>query len=145
VRQIAIANRGAETATRFDEVEKLLAQPPAPGPIRGPRLRGPREDAPPPPSGRRRAADLREDEVVAALRAHRFRPTAAADALGIPRSSIYDLIQRIPGLRQASQLDREEIDAVRARVGESVEAMAEDLEVSERALRRRLGQLGLDP
>ena len=137
VRQVVIANRGAERATRFDEVETLLSQS-APAPICTSR-------PPPPPraTGPRRAADLREDEVKAALKAHRFRPAAAADALGIPRSSIYDLIAKIPGLKKAAELTREEIEAARHRVGPSIEAMAMELEVSERALRRRLGELHL--
>jgi len=50
-------------------------------------------------------------------------------------------MNRIPGLRKASELTREEIDQARARVGPSLEATAADLEVSLRALRRRLGQL----
>ena len=137
-RQLVIANRQADPATRFDEVEALL------GTDRGTGRAlesspGHRSPAPPPP--RKRAGELREEEVVAALRAHDFRPAAAADALGIPRSSIYDLMKRIPGLRKASELTREEIDDARARVGPSLEAVAAALEVSQRALRRRLGQL----
>ncbi|NJL26839.1 MAG: sigma-54-dependent Fis family transcriptional regulator, partial [Thermoanaerobaculia bacterium] len=96
----------------------------------------------PQPGTRKKAAELCEAEVVAALRAHGFRPAAAADALGIPRSSIYDLIEKISGLRKAAELSQEEIDNARLRVGPSVEAMAALLEVSPRALRRRLGQLG---
>jgi len=141
VRQLAIANRGSDPATRFEEVEALLAQPAPAAPV---------PDGEPPPHRERprehrarRPSDLTEDEVIAALRAHRFRPAAAADALGIPRSSIYDLIERIPGLRKASELSREEIQTTRERVGPSVEAMAVELEVSERGLRRRLGELGL--
>ena len=137
VRQMVIANRGAERATRFEEVETLLSQgSPA-------TLTPPRPAPPPPAPGPRRAADLREDEVRAALEAHRFRPAAAADALGIPRSSIYDLIDKIPGLKKAAELTREEIEAARRQVGPSTEAMAMELQVSERALRRRLGELGL--
>jgi two-component system nitrogen regulation response regulator GlnG len=141
VRQIVIANRGADPATRFEQVEALLARKP----------RTAEKSAEPPAAtarehesgSRRRPSELHEEEVIEALRTHRFRPSAAADALGIPRSSIYDLIDRIPGLRKGSDLGREEIAAVRARVGPSVEAMAAELEVSERALRRRLGELDL--
>ena len=128
VRQMVIANRASDPADHFEEVEKLLAS-------EAPRATPATE----PP--RRQAAELREDDVVAALRAHQFRPAAAADALGIPRSSIYDLMKKIPGLRKASDLGPEEIEAARVRFGPSLEAMAQGLEVSERALRRRLGQL----
>ena len=138
VRQLVIANRGADPATRFEEVEALFVQT-APEPASTP------VGAPAPAPGPRRPSDLREEEVVATLRAHRFRPAAAADALGIPRSSIYDLMKKIPGLRKAADLSREDITAAQVRVGPSLEAVAADLEVSESALRRRLGELGLPP
>ena len=129
-----VANRDADPAHRFEEVEALLQESPpaAPTPL-----------APPSPQmpARRQAAQLSENEVIEALRAHQFRPAAAADALGIPRSSIYDLMNKIPSLRKASELTSEDIEAARRRVGPSLEAMAEDLEVSKRALLRRLGQL----
>ena len=134
VRQLVIANRHADPATRFDEVETLLGRVTADDSRRAHRT-------PAPAPARKRAGELREEAVVAALRAHQFRPAAAADALGIPRSSIYDLMKRIPGLRKASELTRGEIDEARARVGPSLEAVAAVLEVSQRALRRRLGQL----
>ncbi len=133
-RQLVIANRHIDPATRFDEVENLLdadirptASLQTPASLSAPAMK--------------RAGELQEDEVVAALRAHAFRPAATADALGIPRSSIYDLMNRIPGLRKASELTLEEIDEVRARVGPSLEAVAAALEVSQRALRRHLGRL----
>ena len=138
VRQAVIANRHADPAERFEEIETLL---------RAPSTHRAQPEDPSPPASRasvpvkRRAADLHEDEVIAALRACRFQPAAAADALGIPRPSIYDLMKKIPGLRKAADLSREDIDESRRQVGPSLEAMAEHLEVSERALRRRLGQL----
>ncbi|MEM7588024.1 MAG: sigma 54-interacting transcriptional regulator [Acidobacteriota bacterium] len=134
-RQLVIANRQADPATRFDEVEALLSQDGTPGSTDR------RHRTAPAGSARKRAGELREEEVLAALRSHDFRPAAAADALGIPRSSIYDLMKRIPGLRKASDLTLEEIDAARAQHGPSLEAVATALEVSQRALRRRLGQL----
>ena len=139
VRQLVIANRGDDPATRFSEVEDLLRKTPAgPQTAEPPPLDAP---APHPPAGPRKPSDLSEAEVVAALRAHRFRPGEAADALGIPRSSIYSLIDKIPSLRKAAELSREEIEDARARAGPSLEAVAAELEVSERALRRRLGEL----
>ncbi|MEM8934722.1 MAG: sigma 54-interacting transcriptional regulator, partial [Acidobacteriota bacterium] len=79
VRQVVIANRRLDPAERFDEVDALLASGPppkasAPEPIPTVSTAGPR------PSGPRKPSDLREDEVIAALRSHRFRPAAAADA-----------------------------------------------------------------
>lgn len=154
VRQLVIANRDADPARHFDDIEALLgvlaeripdpvSNPDpvsTPDPVSNP---GPVSTEDPVRSGPRRPSDLREGEIVAALRAHRFRPAAAADALGIPRSSIYDLIAKIPGLRKASDLTREEITAALDGAGPSLEAVAAALEVSERALRRRMGELGM--
>ena len=134
VRQLVIANRDADPAHRFEEVEALLQESPPAAPT-------PLAPSSPQMPARRQAAQLSENEVIEALRAHQFRPAAAADALGIPRSSIYDLMNKIPSLRKASELTSEDIEAARSRVGPSLEAMAENLEVSKRALLRRLGQL----
>ncbi|MEM9554247.1 MAG: sigma 54-interacting transcriptional regulator [Acidobacteriota bacterium] len=161
VRQLVIANRGHDPAARFGEIEALLARS-VPG--RSDRPTTPASepatdadtaaatdtaavtdtDIDADPGGARKPSALREAEVVAALRAHRYRPAAAADALGIPRSSIYALIDKIPGLRKAAELTAAEIRTARDRVGPSLEAVAAALEVSELALRRRIGELGLD-
>ena len=77
------------------------------------------------------------------MRAARFRPQEAADRLGIPRSSIYDLIARSRELRTAADLDRDTLAAAMAAQGGHVESAAAALEVSASALRRRLRQLGL--
>ncbi|NJL28392.1 MAG: hypothetical protein HC897_11140 [Thermoanaerobaculia bacterium] len=76
-----------------------------------------------------------EAEVVAVL--------AAAHALGIPRPSIYHLIAKSPRLRTAVDLRQDELEEARRRFGDDLAAMADALEVSETALRRRLGKLGL--
>ncbi len=90
----------------------------------------------------RKPSDVTEEELVAALRAQRWRPHAAARQLGIPRPSIYNLIKKSPRLRTAADLGRADLEDARRRLGDDVAAMAADLEVSETALRRRLGQLG---
>jgi DNA-binding NtrC family response regulator len=93
---------------------------------------------------RRRPADLSEAELRAALRESRWDFAAAAERLKISRASIYVLIQRIPGLRTAGDLDVEEIVRAHYECDGVVERMVERLEVSERALRRRLRELGLE-
>ncbi len=95
------------------------------------------------PTVARKPADVTEQELVAALRAQRWRPHAAARQLGIPRPSIYHLIKKSPRLRTAAELSRAELEDARRRFGDDTAAMAAELEVSETALRRRLGQLGL--
>jgi two-component system nitrogen regulation response regulator GlnG len=93
----------------------------------------------------RRPGEVSDGELLAALRAHRWRIQPAARALGLSRPSLYDCIDRSPLLRKAADLSREEIKACRARAGGDLDAMAELLEVSKRGLQRRLTQLGIAP
>jgi two-component system, NtrC family, nitrogen regulation response regulator GlnG len=92
---------------------------------------------------RRRTAELEEPEVVAALRAHQWDLKAAADQLGIPRSSIYDVIERCPSIRTAGQLSLAEIERAYREHDGDLGLMAGQLEVSRRALQRRVKELGL--
>ncbi|MEM9557074.1 MAG: sigma 54-interacting transcriptional regulator [Acidobacteriota bacterium] len=145
VRQIVIANRGAARATRFDDVDSLLASS-APRSEDGESSCPANAQHPSASSGdaqrfTRRPADVRESELIDALRRHRWRPQAAADDLGIARASIYELIDRSPNIRKASELGRDEIDTALAAADGSVEHAAEALEVSAQGLRRRIGQL----
>ena len=68
---------------------------------------------------------------------------AAADRLGIPRSSIYDLIDKNPHIRTAGDLSVEEITRCFRECAGDLDAMAQRLEVSKRALGRRIKELGL--
>ena len=141
VRQLVVSHRGS------DEIPSGLAIDPLLGSSSGSGAVAPPAGAPaaPPPAAPRRPAEIRESELLAALRANRWRLQATADQLGIPRSSLYERIDRSPSIRKATDLSREEIEACAERCAGNVEAMAEELEVSEQALRRRLGQLGLSP
>ncbi|MCP3103012.1 sigma-54 dependent transcriptional regulator [Myxococcus sp. K15C18031901] len=97
------------------------------------------------PTPRRKASQVTEQELLAALRANDWDLKASADALGIPRPSLYDLIERSPHLRTAGDLSPEEIArAFEVHAGD-LEAMSRQLEVSRRALGRRLKELGLTP
>lgn len=91
----------------------------------------------------RSPAAVGEDEILAALRAHAFRVQPTAKALGISRTSLYALIKRIPSLRTARDLTPVEITASLERHGADLDAMAADLEVSRKGLRRRMTQLGM--
>jgi two-component system nitrogen regulation response regulator GlnG len=103
------------------------------------------EPAPKPkPPPRRRPAEITEPELIAALRAHAWDLKAAADHLGIPRSSIYDVIARSPNVRTAGDLAPAEIERCHRECAGELDCMAERLEVSRRALRRRLKELGLE-
>ena len=146
VRQLVIANRDRDPAVLDAATEALLDPPTGRGELAaGPAATPPSADLATTRSepARRRATDITPQELEAALRAQRWRPHAAAHALGIPRASIYDLIAKSPYLRTAADLDRKELEATRERLGGDVAAMADALEVSERALRRRMRELGL--
>jgi two-component system, NtrC family, nitrogen regulation response regulator GlnG len=124
-----------------------VSQPPA-------RSRSPSVTTPPagsrspsvtqPPAVRRRPAEVAEPELIAALRANAWDLKAAADHLGIPRASIYDVIERCPNVRTAGDLTPEEIVRCHRECGGDLELMAERLEVSRRALGRRAKELGLE-
>ena len=94
-------------------------------------------------AARRKAADVTEAELVAALRACDWDLKAAADRLGVSRPSMYNLIERSPNVRTAGGLDAGEIERCFRECGGDVEAAARKLEVSRWALARRLKELGL--
>ncbi|MEW5741988.1 MAG: sigma 54-interacting transcriptional regulator [Myxococcota bacterium] len=84
---------------------------------------------------------LGDEEVVAALRAHGFRPGETARALGISRTTLYALIERSTVLRKAKDVTEQELAEAHSACSGDVEAMAARLEVSERGLRLRLKEL----
>jgi len=146
VRHLIIANRGVRPAAHFQVLDELRqghdAEPAAAsGPVPDPRPAG-LPGAPTPPVAPR-PADITDAQLVDALRAHRFSPERAATALGIPRASIYRLMDRSSRVRKASALGAEEIRAAQVAASGDEELMAERLEVSVRALRRRMGELAL--
>ncbi len=148
VRRIVIGSRGQATTQLDPQLEAELSasaqpppapnapQPPAPLPASVPQ--------PSAPSGpRRKPSEVSEAELVSALRANAWDLKAAADELGIPRPSIYDLIQRNPNIRTAGDLSSDEIKRCFHDCGGDLDRMVTMLEVSKRALQRRLNELGL--
>ena len=104
--------------------------------------------APASPTGRwrpvyRQAAEVGEDELIAALRAHRWDLKPTAEALGISRSVLYQLIEQCPQVRTAAQLEAAEIEAAVVREGGDLAAAAARLEVSAQGLKLRMKALGL--
>ena len=144
-RRLVIASRGRPAIEIDPRVDELLDAPlPAAGatamsPVAAPDA--PAASAAPGP--RRRPGDVTEDELVAAMRAHEWDLKAAADHLGIPRSSLYDLISKSPRLRTAGDLTAAEITACFHDCDGDLDAMSQRLEVSRRALQRRVRELGL--
>ena len=152
VRQLVIAGRDGGDEGMWLQAERILqeavraAAPPDSDPTGAPPVevvaepRGAREK-----SRRvyRSPDDVTDDDLLAALRANRWRIQRAAAQLGISRGSLYDRIEKSQRIRKAVDLSREEIESCRAACGGDLDAMVEALEVSRRGLQRRMGQLGL--
>ena len=103
----------------------------------------PREPRRAPRKPYRHPEEVGEQEMLAALRAHRWRPQPAAEQLGISRPSLYAKIEKSTKIRKAADLSRQEIEACLAQAGGDLDAMVEKLEVSKRGLQIRMTQLGL--
>ncbi|HYX25761.1 MAG TPA: sigma 54-interacting transcriptional regulator [Thermoanaerobaculia bacterium] len=148
-RSLAIESRGtgegaAETQLPL-AIEELLREETSPtesGPPSGPAVASPATSAPP-RTVFRSPQDVSEEELLAALAAHRWQPRAAARQLGISRPSLYFLLDTFPSTRKAMDLSREEIAEAGERCGGRPCEMAAMLQVSEAGIRRRMKQLGL--
>lgn len=96
-----------------------------------------------PASERKGVDELDEEEVLAALAAHGYRPGPAAKALGVARSTLYVFIDKSDRITKASDLTEDEIvAALAAHRGDHVAAAAA-LTVSTRGLRLRMKALGM--
>ncbi|MEM9696695.1 MAG: sigma 54-interacting transcriptional regulator, partial [Myxococcota bacterium] len=91
---------------------------------------------------RARAPDqISDEELEAVLARHRWEPTPAARDLGISTATIYQLMDRSPRVRVARSLTAEEVVEARRVAEGDIEAMADWLRVSVRALKRRITNL----
>jgi len=130
VRQLVILNRDEPKRARADQaLERLLQEGgPSPAPARGtiPRVVATSTATSTPFPQERKPADIAESELLAALRKARWRPHAAARALGIPRPSIYHLMHKSTKIRVATELEREHLAPALERFGGDLEAMAAD-------------------
>ena len=149
-RQLVIGSRGQARLQADSQLDELLGVPevaaPARAPVAGAAPMAPGSDVPEVGGAavpRRKPSQVTEAELLTALRANAWDLKATADALGIPRPSVYDLIERSPNLRTAGDLGAEEITRCFEACGGDLDAMARTLEVSKRALGRRLKELGL--
>ncbi len=140
VRQLVIGNRGRPCLRLDAQLEQELALAKASRPGR-PANAPPPVEAPAVP--RRKPSEISEAELLAALQENDWDFQAAADRLRIHRSSIYDLIDKSPNLRTASELSPEEITRCFHECQGDLDAMTRRLQVSKRALGRRVKELGL--
>jgi two-component system, NtrC family, nitrogen regulation response regulator GlnG len=152
VRQLVISNRGLPQLQFSPGFESLLrsgvpagppAATPASTPAATPAVSDPASSSRSVAVRRRKPADISQDELLAVLRAHRWRLKSAAEALGISRPSLYVLIERCPALRKAGDLKVEEIVLCHRECGGDLDLMVERLKVSRDALHRRARELGL--
>ncbi|GAB4557435.1 MAG: hypothetical protein Tsb0020_01600 [Haliangiales bacterium] len=143
VRQLVIANRGADVLELDQHVRRLLdarrgdAEPVHEGSVSA-------DEAPAKGTNKRvAAAEITEDELVAAYTANQYaiRPTAAA--LGLPVSSLYSMIEKSATLRTLKEIPTDELVRCAAEAGGDLDALSRRLRVSARALKRRLKDLGL--
>lgn len=83
-----------------------------------------------------------DDDIAAALRAHRWELKAAAGALGISRQTLYTRIKKSRTLRLAGDIPDAELTACHEACEGDVGAMSQVLRVSARAIAARLRDLG---
>ncbi len=144
-RRIAIAGLGEPEVPAAAVLASLAGATPGPGGTL-PAAAAALPPAAPPPRPRRsyrRPEEVTGEELLAALRANRWRLQPTAAQLGISRTSLYDRIEHSPNLRKAADLPREEIAGCAARCAGDLDAMVEILEVSKKGLQRRMKRLGL--
>ncbi len=151
-RQLVIDSRGRQTLGAGVSLEELLpggaphAEPPGrvttepAEPAAADAAPAPAEPAAPP---RRKPSEVTEEELIAALRARRWNLKATAAELRVSRTSLYALLERSPSVRAASDVPPAEIRRAHERHGGDLDAMSDELEISQRALRQRLKDLGL--
>jgi two-component system nitrogen regulation response regulator GlnG len=137
-RQLVIGSRGLPRLRLDPRITEELAMPPPAGdPV------APRPPSDPHIDVRRKPSEVTRTELLDALRTCAWDLKAAADRLRIPRPSIYDLIDRSPDIRTAGNLAAGEIEQCFRDCGGDLDAMVTQLQVSKRALNRRLRELGL--
>lgn len=150
VHHLVVHGRGQPRVTMTPAALRLLggdpsddrmsdADPPS-SPERGP---APEKAARSEGAPQRPPSDLSEEEIRAALRACRWEIDATARHLGVARASLYRALERFPGIRTARDLSVDEVRAAHRALGGDVARMADALEVSEKALLRRVRDLGL--
>jgi two-component system nitrogen regulation response regulator GlnG len=91
-----------------------------------------------------RDGPIDDETLIAALRENRWRIAATARALSVSKNTLYQLIERCPGIRKARDIGADEIVASQQAHAGDVAAMAEELQVSERGLKLRMRELGIE-
>src|SRR6185369_6103579 len=143
VRQIVIDSRSFGTVQIGPQIERLLRDPARAAPAAaGSADAASRRKAP--ASSYRSPSDVPVEEILAALRANNWEVKSAAAELGISRPSLYVLMEKLPGVRKAVDLELPEIQQAASLCRNNLNAMAEHLQVSKRGLIQRMKQLGME-
>ncbi|MCP3064820.1 sigma-54 dependent transcriptional regulator [Myxococcus sp. K38C18041901] len=136
-RQLVISSRGLPSLQVDPQLEQELGSLPVEGSAPVVSLKGPTE-------ARRKPAEVSEEEMMVALREHGWDLAAASNQLGITRASLYNLMKKSTKARTAKDLSVEQLRESYLACGGDLEQMSKRLEVSVRALQRRVRELGLE-
>jgi two-component system nitrogen regulation response regulator GlnG len=138
--QVALANRGDSVFRVPEAVAGRLANlQPRAAVATGPR----RDEASSELPGPKRARELSDQDIVAALEHNGFNLSRTAAELDISRTTLHTRLEQSPVLRKASDLERDEIARALAASGGDVGAAAAALRVSERGLVLHMRKLDL--
>lgn len=140
VRQLVLGSRGKAQAEMDPRLLEEFDAVPTAMPADRPSVP---KDAAKEVSPRRKSTEVTDEELAAALRESSWDLKAAANRLGIPRSSMYDLIDKSPSIRKAGDLSAVDIEQCFRVCQGDLDAMVEKLQVSKRGLQRRLREMGL--
>jgi two-component system nitrogen regulation response regulator GlnG len=95
------------------------------------------------PLSRRDLSTVSDDELIAALEQHDWRPEPAAATLGIAKTSIYQLIRQNGTIPRSASLDEDVVVAALERASSDVAKAAKALRVPKRGLLHRMKKLGI--
>jgi two-component system, NtrC family, nitrogen regulation response regulator GlnG len=130
--RFVVENREHSVARISESLRGLLRPRQAATPARGTPRPAPPLGSPPRAAG---ASELSDAEIVSAIQAAKFQRESAAKALGISKSYLYRRLARIPEIRALGDVPAAEVQAALDAAGGDCTAAAEQLRVSERALK----------
>jgi len=143
VLRFAIHNRGRERTEVEPRLQAMLARTPSDAIAKPPAsqaLTPPEADAAP---LRREALQLKDQDVLDALRRFAFEIDRTARELGVSRSWLHARMNTLAGVRKAKDLRAPEIQAALDRHEGDIERAARQLEVSAKGLQLQITRLGL--
>jgi two-component system nitrogen regulation response regulator GlnG len=141
-RRLAVSSRDEPRLVVESVHERLARERPASAtPLAG-QLSG--QAGPPIGVGRGvRPADLDDAVLVAALEQNDWSAARAAEALGIAKSTVQELMRKSPNIRLARDIDDAELQQAASECNGDTRVMAARLRVSERSLRKTMRERGL--